>query len=107
MDTTRRAISSVAVAAGAVIFLRWGLSRNSDYQEGTLMESSAPNAQDLLMRECEEFQQLSRRHRELDARLSALAEKLILSDEEKVEEVTIKKKKLVIKDRMAFMIRSH
>ncbi len=71
------------------------------------MENSVLNAQDLLMRECEEFQQLSQRHRELDARLSALTEKLILSDEEKVEEVTIKKKKLIIKDRMAFMIRSH
>ncbi len=71
------------------------------------MENSVLNAQDLLMRECEEFQQLSQRHHELDTRLSALTEKLILSDEEKVEEVTIKKKKLVIKDRMAFMIRSH
>lgn len=59
------------------------------------------------MRECEEFRQLSQRHSELDERLSALTEKLFLSDEEKVEEVTIKKWKLVIKDRMAFMIRSH
>ena len=59
------------------------------------------------MRECEEFQQLSQRHQELDARLSALTDKLLLSDDEKVEEVTIKKKKLIIKDRMAFMIRSH
>jgi len=71
------------------------------------MESSAPEVQDLLMRECEEFQQLSRRHSELEARLSALTEKLFLSDEEKVEEVNLKKRKLVIKDRMAFMIRSH
>jgi uncharacterized protein YdcH (DUF465 family) len=59
------------------------------------------------MRECEEFQQLSQRHHELDARLSTLTDKLFLSDDEKVEEVTIKKRKLIIKDRMAFMIRSH
>ncbi len=59
------------------------------------------------MRECEEFQQLSQRHRELDARLNALTGKLCLSDDERVEEVTLKKKKLAIKDRMAFMIRSH
>ena len=71
------------------------------------MENSALDVQDLLLRECEEFQQLSQRHRELDARLSSLTEKLFLSDEEKVEESTIKKKKLAIKDRMAFMIRSH
>lgn len=71
------------------------------------MENSALNVQDVLMKESEEFQQLLRRHRELDKRLSALNEKLFLSDEEKYEEVTIKKKKLAIKDRMATMIRSH
>lgn len=71
------------------------------------MENSAPNVQDVLMRESEEFQQLFQRHRELDVRLSALTEQLFLSNEEKVEEVTIKKKKLVIKDRMAFMISRH
>ena len=59
------------------------------------------------MRECEEFQQLFERHRELDERLSILGEQLFLSADDKVEEVTIKKKKLVIKDRMAFMVRSH
>ncbi|GEM_PF-6838386 len=64
-------------------------------------------AQDVLMRECEEFQQLFQRHRELDERLSTLGEQLFLSTDEKVEEVRIKKKKLVIKDRMAFMVRSH
>ena len=72
-----------------------------------MIENSVPNAQDLLMRECEEFQQLSQRHHELDVQLSALGDKVFLNDEEKVEEVVIKKRKLVIKDRMAFMIRSH
>jgi len=90
-----------------VIFLVETWSGNSHNQEGTLIEYSAPTTQDLLLRECEEFQQLSQRHRELDARLSALTEKLFLSDEERVEEVTIKKKKLFIKDRMAVMVRSH
>ena len=90
-----------------MIFLVETRPGNSDNQEGTLIEPSAPNAQDLLLRECEEFQQLSERHHDLDARLSALTEKLFLSDDEKVEEITIKKRKLVIKDRMAFMIRSH
>ncbi len=72
-----------------------------------MIENSVPNAQDLLMRECEEFQQLSQRHHELDVQLSALRDKVVWNDEEKVEEVVIKKRKLVIKDRMAFMIRSH
>lgn len=72
-----------------------------------LIDHVAQIAQDVLMRECEEFQQLSQRHRELDDRLSTLGGRLFLSADEKVEEVTIKKKKLVIKDRMAFMVRSH
>jgi uncharacterized protein YdcH (DUF465 family) len=74
------------------------------------MESGAQESQetrDLLLRESEEFQQLFQRHRELDERLNALTRKLILTEEEKVEEVTLKKKKLAIKDRMAIMLRSH
>ena len=71
------------------------------------MNNLAHAAQDVLMRESEEFQQLFQRHRELDERLSSLGEQVFLSADEKVEEVTIKKKKLVIKDRMAFMVRSH
>jgi uncharacterized protein YdcH (DUF465 family) len=39
--------------------------------------------------------------------LTALTAKYILSEEEKLEEVTLKKKKLAIKDRMAHMIRAH
>lgn len=72
-----------------------------------MIEKSVHDVHDVLMRESEEFQQLFQRHRELDDRLSDLAGKLMLSDIEKVEEVTIKKKKLAIKDRMAFMMRSH
>ena len=72
-----------------------------------MTDNVAQVAQDVLMRESEEFQQLSQRHRELDDRLSTLGERRYLSVDEKVEEVTIKKKKLVIKDRMAFMVRSH
>ena len=71
------------------------------------METSASDVKDLLMRESEEFQQLSRRHQELDERLTALTAKYFLSEEEKLEEITLKKKKLAIKDRMAHMIRAH
>ncbi len=76
-------------------------------REGNSMETSASEVKELLLRESEEFQQLSRRHRELDDRLTALTAKFFLTEEEKVEEITLKKKKLVIKDRMAHMIRSH
>jgi uncharacterized protein YdcH (DUF465 family) len=71
------------------------------------MERMATEIKEVLLRESEEFQQLSRRHQELDERLSVLTAKFFLTDEEKVEEVTLKKKKLAIKDRMACMIRSH
>jgi uncharacterized protein YdcH (DUF465 family) len=73
----------------------------------TLMETSASDVKDLLLRESEEFQQLSRRHQELDERLTALTAKYFLSEEEKLEETTLKKRKLAIKDRMAHMIRAH
>jgi uncharacterized protein YdcH (DUF465 family) len=74
------------------------------------METSAHGTrepQDLLLRESEEFQQLFELHRELDNHLKVLTQKLFLSEQEKVEEVMLKKKKLAIKDQMAIMIRSH
>lgn len=48
----------------------------------------------------EEYRQLEAQHREYEGRLGELAEKAVLSDEEQVEESTLKKKKLQIKDRM-------
>ena len=42
------------------------------------MNNPGHAAQDVLMQESEEFQQLFQRHRELDERLSALGEQLIL-----------------------------
>jgi hypothetical protein len=46
------------------------------------METSASDVKELLLRESEEFQQLSRRHQELDERLTALTAKYFLSEEE-------------------------
>ena len=72
-----------------------------------MIELSQHNVEAVLLRESEEYQQLTQRHRELDEQLSSLTGKLLLSPEEKVEEVRLKKKKLRIKDRMAQMLRSH
>jgi uncharacterized protein YdcH (DUF465 family) len=71
------------------------------------MGRSASDIEETLMMESEEFQKLSEQHRELDARLKILNKKHFLTDDEKLEETTIKKKKLAIKDRMAVLIRSH
>ena len=48
----------------------------------------------------EEYAQLEVQHHEYESRLSELAEKAVLTDDEQFEETTLKKKKLQLKDRM-------
>ena len=48
----------------------------------------------------EEYRQLEAQHHEYESRLGELAEKVVLSDDEQLEESTLKKKKLQLKDRM-------
>ena len=60
--------------------------------------------QDLLVNN-EEYRRLHEQHHEYESRLSALTEKVVLSDEEQVEETTLKKKKLQVKDRMEAIAR--
>jgi uncharacterized protein YdcH (DUF465 family) len=54
-----------------------------------------------------EYRQLEAQHREYEGRLGELAEKAVLSDEEQVEESTLKKRKLQIKDRMQEITRRY
>jgi hypothetical protein len=63
----------------------------------------APMSQDLrddLLSQNEEYRRLEQQHHDYDSRLNLLLEKVVLNDEEQVEEVTLKKKKLQLKDRM-------
>ncbi len=53
----------------------------------------------------EEYRRLDQQHHEYESRLTALTEKAVLSDEEQVEEVTLKKKKLQVKDQMEAIAR--
>lgn len=53
----------------------------------------------------DEYRRLSEQHREYEERLDTLTQKVVLSDEEQVEEVTLKKKKLQLKDRMEAIAR--
>ena len=53
-----------------------------------------------LVRGDEEYRQLEAQHHHFESRLGELAEKAVLSDDEQVEEITLKKKKLQLKDRM-------
>ena len=60
-----------------------------------------------LMRADEELQNLSVQHHQLEDRLHELTAKHYLSEPEQVEEVTLKKKKLQLKDRMEDIMRRH
>ena len=53
-----------------------------------------------LLQSHDQYRELAARHHELDDRLHELTEKHHLSDNEQVEESTIKKRKLALKDRM-------
>ena len=48
----------------------------------------------------EEYQNLAAKHHELDERLTQLTAKHYLSEPEQLEEATLKKRKLALKDRM-------
>jgi uncharacterized protein YdcH (DUF465 family) len=55
----------------------------------------------------DEYRQLEAQHHEYESRLGELAGKAVLSDEEQVEETTLKKKKLQLKDRMQEIARRY
>lgn len=55
--------------------------------------------------ENEEYRRLHDQHHEYEAKLSHFTDKVVLSDEEQVEETTLKKKKLHVKDQMEAIAR--
>ena len=60
----------------------------------------ATQARDVLMASNEEFRKLVAEHQQYSQRLESLCQKRYLSDDEKVEEVRLKKLKLRLKDQM-------
>ena len=54
-----------------------------------------------------EFRELAREHGRYEQRLSELSSLQYPSDEEQLEEVTLKKKKLAVKDQMQAIILRH
>ncbi|MFQ5742879.1 MAG: DUF465 domain-containing protein [Acidobacteriota bacterium] len=71
------------------------------------MELAEPEIRNLLLDKSEEFQHLSARHREFESRLEQLSRKHPPSEQERLEQIELKKRKLLLKDRMASMIREH
>ena len=69
--------------------------------------AEALDLQTLLLETNEEYRQLVSKHHELEDRLHELTVKHYLSDAEHVEEVTLKKRKLQLKDRMELILRQH
>ncbi len=69
------------------------------------MPTDAQDLRDRLLQTDEEFRQLAARHQELDTRLNELSAKAYLSEPEQLEEVTLKKRKLQVKDRMEDILR--
>jgi uncharacterized protein len=58
-----------------------------------------------LLESNDEFRQLANLHHALDERIHNLATRQYLSEPEQLEEVILKKKKLLLKDQMANMMR--
>ena len=68
------------------------------------MSQNLSSLRDSLL-ENEEYRRLEEQHQGYEERLAALGDKDVLSDEEQVEEITLKKKKLQVKDRMEAIAR--
>jgi uncharacterized protein YdcH (DUF465 family) len=59
---------------------------------------------ELLLRENKEFRAAFKRHQKLENTLSRFQAKNYLTDAEKIEEKKLKKEKLILKDRMYFLM---
>ena len=63
----------------------------------------ASQVKDLLITQSEEFRRLIQEHSQYSQRLDALIQKRFLSEDEKLEEVRLKKLKLRLKDQMEIL----
>lgn len=71
------------------------------------MEITTDSLKEQLMQEDPEFRELVREHGRYEERLSQLSSLPYPSDEEQLEEVTLKKKKLAVKDQMQSIMVRH
>jgi len=69
------------------------------------MNAQGQDLKDLLLQTDEEFRSIAAKHHDLDDRLHQLTTKQYLSEPEQVEEVTLKKRKLHLKDQMEDLLR--
>jgi uncharacterized protein YdcH (DUF465 family) len=69
--------------------------------------ADAQDVKNLLLQGHVEYRQLAEQHSQLDHRLHELTDKHYLSSTEQFEEVTLKKKKLALKDQMEQIARGY
>lgn len=69
--------------------------------------STADPVRDELLKSNPAFRELVHQHDDFEQRLSELAHLSFPSDDEQLEEVTLKKKKLAVKDEIYAMIQQH
>ena len=69
--------------------------------------AEAQEVKNFLLQSDQQFRTLAEQHHELDDRLHQLIEKHYLSATEQLEEVTLKKKKLALKDQMETIVREY
>ena len=67
----------------------------------------AEDLKHLLIETNQEFRELASKHHSLDDRLHELESKHYLSDAEQFEEISLKKRKLQVKDQMEVMLRHY
>jgi len=76
----------------------------TSYQEAE-MPTDFEEMKKQLLESNDEFRQLATQHHDLDERIHSLATRQYLSEPEQLEEVTLKKRKLQLKDQMESMMR--
>lgn len=69
--------------------------------------ADAQEVKSLLLQGNDQYRQLAEQHSQLDHRLHELTDKHYLSTSEQVEEVTLKKRKLALKDQMEEIARTY
>jgi uncharacterized protein YdcH (DUF465 family) len=80
---------------------------NGTFEGGKSMSNRTADVQHILSSEDPEFRTWIEEHHTCEARLTELSAKREVSTEEEVEEKTLKKRKLHLKDQMAERIRTY
>jgi len=62
---------------------------------------------ELMLRESEEFKNLHKQHQKFEKELEKFKRKSFLTEDEKIKERELKKKKLALKDKMLFLMKQY